>query len=84
MSFDKQAFSAALIQMAVKGFLSIEEQGKSYRLRRQDDADLGDLSNGERRVAKRLLLTADSISLDNRCHDINHTNWCVHHGHGLW
>jgi len=68
MSFDKKAFSAALIQMAVKGYLSIEEQGNSYRLRRQTDASLADLSNGERRVAKRLLLTADSILLDNKNH----------------
>jgi uncharacterized membrane protein YgcG len=68
MSFDKKAFSAALIQMAVKGYLSIEEQGKSYRLGRQADANLADLSNGERRVAKQLLLTADSILLDNKNH----------------
>ena len=68
MSFDKKAFSAALIQMAIKGYLLIEEEGKSYRLRRQDNATLDNLSKGERRVAKRLLLTADSISLKNKNH----------------
>jgi len=68
MSFDKKAFSAALIQMAVKGYLSIEEKGASYCLRRQADANLANLSNGERRVAKQLLLTADSILLDNKNH----------------
>jgi len=68
MSFDKKAFSAALINMAVEGYLSIEEEDDSYRLRRQADANLSDLANGERRVAKRLLLTDDSILLDNKHH----------------
>jgi len=68
MSFDKKAFSAALINMAVKGYLSIDEKGDSYYLRRQAEATLADLANGERRIAKRLLLTADSILLDNKNH----------------
>jgi len=68
MSFDRKAFSAALIQMAVKGFLSIEEEDRSYRLRRQAHASLADLSRGERRVARQLLLTDDSILLDNENH----------------
>jgi len=68
MSFDKKAFSAALINMAVQGYLSIEEEDGSYRLRRQDKPNFRDLANGERRVAKQLLLTADSILLDNKNH----------------
>lgn len=69
MAFDKKAFSAALIDMATHGYLSIEEQGDSYRLNRQADADFAMLPNGERRIAKRLFVGTDSILLDNKNHE---------------
>lgn len=68
MSFDKKAFSAALINMAVKAHLSIEEEGDSYRLKKEPGASLDGLANGERRIAKKLLLAQDSILLDNEHH----------------
>jgi len=77
MSFDKKAYSAALIQMAVKGYLSIEEEDSSYRLRRQAEADLSVLSNGERRIAKQLLLADDS---DLRRHIFNATRYFLFPG----
>ncbi len=68
MAFDKQAYSAALIDMAVRGYLSISEQNGTWRLERRTDADLTGLSNGERRIAKRLFAAGDSIVLDNENH----------------
>jgi uncharacterized membrane protein YgcG len=67
MSFDKQAYSAALISMAVKGYLVIESEDDSYRLRREPGATAESLSRGERSIAKRLF-AAESILLDNKNH----------------
>ncbi|MDH3241827.1 MAG: DUF2207 domain-containing protein [Alphaproteobacteria bacterium] len=54
MGFDDKTFTAAVVSMAVKGFLTIEERGsRTYRLektgRRGDD-----LSMGEKAVARKL------------------------------
>jgi uncharacterized membrane protein YgcG len=69
MGFDKQAFSAALINMAVKGYHVIESEAKKYRLRREPGATLETLSGGERRIAKKLFGGAgESILLDNKNH----------------
>jgi uncharacterized membrane protein YgcG len=68
MSFDKQAYSAALISMAVKGYLVIESEDDSYRLRREPGATAESLSRGERSIAKRLF-AAESILLDNKNHE---------------
>jgi uncharacterized membrane protein YgcG len=48
MSYDRKAFAAALIGMAVKGFLTISEQDKTYTLKRTGKT-VGDcaLSKGE-------------------------------------
>ncbi|MBT8442717.1 MAG: DUF2207 domain-containing protein [Gammaproteobacteria bacterium] len=69
MGYDKQAFSAALINMAVKGYQVIASEGAKYRLRREPGAVLDILSGGERRIAKTMFGGAgESILLDN----INH------------
>ena len=67
MSFDKQAYSAALINMAVKGYLVIESEDDAYRLRREPGATTDDLSRGERSIAKRIF-AGESILLDNKNH----------------
>ncbi len=73
MSFDKKAYSAALVNMAVKGFLTIAEAGrKKFRLTRVPGAKLEPLAGGERRIAKHLLLSRDSILLDNKNHQVLH------------
>jgi len=69
MNFDRKAYSAALIDMAVKKFLTIEETGdKGFRLTKTENADLSALANGERRIAKHLLHTANSFLLDQDNH----------------
>ena len=52
MAYDRKAFSAALIDMAVKGYLKITQQGSTYTLTRKDISDDdANLSSGERRIA---------------------------------
>jgi hypothetical protein len=70
MSFDNKAFSAALIDMAVRGYLVIEEEAKSYRLSKAPGAVIEPLSNGERRIAGKLFGSRDSILLDKRHHKL--------------
>ncbi len=69
MNFDRKAYSAALISMAVKNYLTIEEQGsKGFRLNKTEAADLKVLANGERRIAKHLLHPSGSFTLDQENH----------------
>jgi hypothetical protein len=67
MRYDRTAFSAALINMAVKGFLIIEESGSDFTLRKVG-TNVDQLSKGERRIASRLLGTVNSIVLENDNH----------------
>jgi uncharacterized membrane protein YgcG len=54
MGYDDTCFSAALVSMAVKGYLRIEDDDGRYTLVRAD-ADRKLLSSGERRIADRLI-----------------------------
>lgn len=54
MGFDPQCFATALVSMAVKGTLRIDESGGEYTLVRVGD-DLSSLSPGEKRIASKLL-----------------------------
>ncbi|TNE57755.1 MAG: DUF2207 domain-containing protein [Alphaproteobacteria bacterium] len=62
MSYDRKAFTAALINMAVKGFIKIGDEGNGYRLHKVG-TDPKVLTPGEYRIASRLLGTNTSISL---------------------
>lgn len=69
MSYDRKAFSAAVINMAVKGYLEIDEVGDEFTLKlvgTSTDA----LTNGERRIASRLFQSGDTITLENKNHQI--------------
>lgn len=69
MAYDRKAFSAAVINMAVKGYLEIEEVDKTWKLvRTGGNEEL--LTNGERRIASRLFATMDAIHIDNDNHAI--------------
>jgi uncharacterized membrane protein YgcG len=67
MGYDDKAFSAALVSLAVKGRITIEEEGESYRLKEARQV-VSAVSPGERRVAQKLLNSSDSILL----HHTNH------------
>jgi uncharacterized membrane protein YgcG len=70
MSFDKKAFSAALINMAVKGYLTIEDEEGGFSLVKTEAADFDVLANGEKRAAKRIFVAGNTIELDNKNHKV--------------
>lgn len=67
MGFDHKSFAAAVVDMAVKGFLNIEENGDKYILSRTK-ANGHLLSMGERMIAKNLFQGSDSITLKTANH----------------
>ena len=66
MGFDKKAYSAAIINMAVKGFLTIEDDDGTYTVRRVDDADEAVLSPGEKSVLRHLLRGKQSATFKRK------------------
>jgi len=69
MSLNRDAFTAAIISLAVKGQLLIEEEKKDFTLKRVPDAPAAKLSPGETVVLNKLLPgRSSSIELDNKNH----------------
>ena len=69
MSFDRNAFTAAVISLAVKGQLVIEEDGKDFALKREPGAVTAALTPGEQAVLDSLLPhRSSSIEMDNKNH----------------
>src|SRR5262249_41322019 len=70
MAYDRKAFSAALINMAVKRYMKIDEDGGDYTLTRtgKNETDAA-LSTGERAIAGALFDGPhDSIELKQKNH----------------
>ena len=67
MGFDHKAFASAVVGMAVKGFLNIEENKGKYILSKTK-ANGHLLSMGERMIAKNLFQGTDSITLETANH----------------
>lgn len=71
MNFNRDAFTAAIISLAVKGQLTIEEEDKEFTLQRRPDAPPAKLTPGEKAVLEALLPTASSsIEMDNENHAV--------------
>jgi uncharacterized protein (TIGR04222 family) len=69
MSFNPKAFTAAIISLAVKGQLNIEEDGKDFTLKRVPDAPGAMLTKGELAILNTLLPgRASIIRMDNENH----------------
>lgn len=69
MSFDRDAFTAAIISLAVKGQLEIEEEGKEFSLARVPIPPAADLTAGEQAVLAALLPgMSSSIKMENENH----------------
>jgi uncharacterized membrane protein YgcG len=70
MSYDPEAFTAAIISLAVKGQLLIDEEGKDFTLKRVADAPGTLLTKGESGVLNALLPGHSStIGMDNANHE---------------
>ena len=69
MGYDQKAFAAAVVDMAVKGYLTIEEQGGDYTLRRKGP-DQGNLDDGEQRLGSYLFTDSDALVMKNTNHRV--------------
>ncbi|HYX68538.1 MAG TPA: DUF2207 domain-containing protein [Terriglobales bacterium] len=68
MGFDDKAFAAAVVDMAVKKYLTIEKHDDKYTLRRVGKGDDKALAAEERVAAQTLLGDDDSIKLEQANH----------------
>jgi len=67
MGFDNKTFAAAILDMAVRGFLTIKEQGSSYTLY-LTGKDNRDLTDDEKQLANLLFSGRNQICLHNENH----------------
>ena len=68
MGYDNRAFAAAIISLAVKGYVEIDQSGSKYTVRqRRSDREL---AAGERALLKALFAAGDSVELDNKNHSL--------------
>jgi len=68
MGFDNKAFAAAVVNMAVKGYLTItEDKKKKFTLERIDE-DTSKLTQGERDIARKLFRSKATIRLEQKNH----------------
>jgi uncharacterized membrane protein YgcG len=67
MGYDIKAFTAAIINMAVKDYLTIKDDNNEYTLHR-GKADLNILTAEEKKIAKKLLGNKKKIVLKNKNH----------------
>ena len=67
MCFDKRSFTAAIVNMACKGFLDIIEEGGVYKLQRKS-GDNSQLTRGEKVLAEKLFNNMEIITLNNNEH----------------
>jgi hypothetical protein len=67
MGYDDKVFAAAVIDMAVKGYLSIREKDAKYTLTKTDD-NPSKLSAEEKKIAAQLFQSGSAIILEQKNH----------------
>jgi uncharacterized membrane protein YgcG len=67
MGFDHKSFASAVVNMAVKGFLVIQENHDEFTLSKTGTSE-SLLSRGEKRIAKNLFQWTDRIKLETTNH----------------
>ena len=69
MVYDRKAYAASVVDMAVKGFLKIAETDRVYTLRRTGKSEsAANLSHGEAAIAARLFAGRDGMELKQENH----------------
>ena len=68
MGFDNKAFAAAVVNMAVKGYLTIDEDKKKKFTLERVSEDKSKLTKGERDIAKKLFRSKTKIKLEQKNH----------------
>ena len=69
MGFDDKAFAAAVVNMAVKGYIIIDEDEKGEYTLTRKGKDTSGLSRDETRIAQQLFLNRDSLAIKTENHD---------------
>jgi hypothetical protein len=65
MGYDDRIFAAAVLDMAVKGYLKIEDQGGAYTLKKQNTAAVK-LAADEQKIAAQLFRSGDTVALERK------------------
>ena len=68
MGYDRRSFAAAILSMAVKRYLDIDEKGDVFTLKRVEGANDAALTPGEKQIARWLFGGGSSIVLKNSNH----------------
>ncbi len=68
MAYDRKAFTAAVINLAVKGHLTIDKNGDDYTLRHKDSAT--ELAHGEEALIGKLFSEGTTLELDDENHSV--------------
>ena len=68
MGFDNKAFASALVNMAVKKFLNIENNDSTFTLKRYENSDEKLLSRGEKKIAGKLFSASSTLRLTQTRH----------------
>ncbi len=66
MGYDNRVFTAAIISLAVKGYLEIDEARGKYTLRKRSSSEA--MAAGERALFDSLFRVATQVELDNKNH----------------
>lgn len=70
MGYDDTVMSAAIVSLAVKGYLRIEKDGKRHTLHMLDPGENPPaLTTGEQQMFQRLFMKSDSLTLINTNHE---------------
>lgn len=69
MGFDHKTFTAAVVSMAVKGFIRIKDDQGTFSLNKRGSGDQSRLSRGERKIASRLFSGSNSVKLKKSNHN---------------
>jgi len=69
MGFDDRTVAAALVDMAVKGYLAIENIGKEYTLHKRGQG-VKSLSRGEQNLGAKLFAGGDTLEMKNKNHSL--------------
>ncbi len=71
MYYDDKVMTAAIVNLAVKGYIEIEKRGKTHVLRKLEAGTLKpELAPGERELLGALFRQGDSVELEDDNHDI--------------
>ena len=66
MGYDTKTFSAAVVNLAVKGYININQQQKSFSLQKRESAQV--LSTDEQKLLTQLFANEDLVKLENENH----------------